>query len=97
MKDMNRKRYTVILSVQCICKGFGRRYIMAEVASGPMKGKKLHLPLVKLSPSDYSWQIKLSRRQFSIKPAFAMTVSKSKSQSSAVLGLCFKRPVFLHG
>eukprot|EP00884_Botryococcus_braunii_P023621 jgi/Botrbrau1/9943/Bobra.0012s0040.1 len=82
---------------RCICKGFGRKHLYVEVATGPLQGKKLYLPRVKLNPSDTRWPFTLYRKQFPIKPAFAMTINKSQGQSLSMVGVYLAKPVFCHG
>jgi ATP-dependent DNA helicase PIF1 len=82
---------------RCICKGFGRKQLYVEVATGPLKGKKLYLPRVKLNSSDTRWPFTLYRKQFPIKPGFAMTINKSQGQSLSMVGVYLAKPVFCHG
>jgi ATP-dependent DNA helicase PIF1 len=82
---------------RCICKGFGRRHLYVEVATGPLKGKKLYLPLVKLKPSNTRWPFTLHRKQFPVKPTFAMTINKSQGQSLNMVGVYLAKPAFCHG
>jgi len=39
----------------------------------------------------------LRRRQFPVRPAFAMTVNKSQGQTFKKIGLYLRNPVFSHG
>eukprot|EP00884_Botryococcus_braunii_P002310 jgi/Botrbrau1/1207/Bobra.0163s0015.1 len=82
---------------RCICKAFGRRHILVEVATGPCKGKLLYLPRVKITPPDAGWPFTMTQLQFPIKPAFSMTTNKSQGQSLSFMGLYLRSPVFTHG
>ena len=51
---------------------------------------------IELSPSDSLLPSKLSRRQFSIKLCFAMTINMTQGQSINNLGVYLPHPVFSH-
>ena len=55
------------------------------------------IPRIELLPSDLLLSFKLSRRQFSIKLCFAMTINKAQGQSINNLGVQLPQPVFSHG
>lgn len=55
------------------------------------------LPRVKLSATDSSLGISLSRKQFPVRLCFAMTINKSQGQSFHTVGLDLRTPVFTHG
>lgn len=48
-------------------------------------------------PSDSGLPFDLKRRQFPIKPAFAMTINKSQGQTFNHIGLDLTHPPFTHG
>ena len=74
------------------------RFIEAEVATGPLKGKRTFIPRLNITPSDTeNWPFTLCRRQFPVRPAFAMSINKSQGQTFKRVGVYLPRPVFSHG
>ena len=80
-----------------ICKAFHRYMIEAEIATGKRKGDRVFIPRITLIPSDSGLPFDLCRRQFPIRPAFAMTINKSQGQTMTYCGLYIPEPVFSHG
>jgi ATP-dependent DNA helicase PIF1 len=39
----------------------------------------------------------LRRRQFPVRPAFAMTINKAQGQTLKMVGIFLPKPVFTHG
>jgi len=60
-------------------------------------GKTIFIPRISMKPSEGDLHIPLSRRQFPVRLAFAMTVNKSQGQSVKNVGLDLRTPVFSHG
>ena len=59
------------------------RVFEAKVATGPKKGETVFIPRLSLTPSDIrSLPFTLCRRQFPLRPAFAMTVNKRRARRS---------------
>lgn len=74
------------------------RFIEAQVATGPLKGTRTFIPRLNITPSDTeNWPFTLCRRQFPIRPAFAMTINKSQGQTFQRVGIYLPKPVFSHG
>lgn len=84
-----------------LCRGFTRRVIDAEIATGSEQfvGQRIFIPRITLSPSDDGLQMpfKLKRRQVPVRPAFAMTINKAQGQTLKAVGLYPPSPVFSHG
>ena len=62
---------------------------------GEQRGLRVFVPRMNLYPSDTDLSFKLRRRQFPLRPAFAMTINKTQGQSLEFMGL--PAPVFSHG
>jgi hypothetical protein len=60
-------------------------------------GKTVFIPRISIEPSEGDLHIELSRRQFPVRLAFAMTINKSQGQSVHRVGLDLRTPVFSHG
>lgn len=74
------------------------RVFQAEVITGPDQGKRVCIPRLRITPSDAAFlPFAMSRLQFPVRPAFAMTIDKSQGQSLDTVGIYLPKPVFGHG
>lgn len=74
------------------------KLIEAEVTTGPDKGQTVFIPRLRITPSDAeNWPFTLSRLQFPVRAAFAMTINKFQGQTLDKVGLFLRKPVFCHG
>ncbi|KAH9574426.1 hypothetical protein CY35_01G056700 [Sphagnum magellanicum] len=72
--------------------------IEAEVATGPTKGQRVFIPRLSITPSNTErMPFTLRRRQFPVRPAFAMTINKAQGQTLKMVGIFLPKPVFTHG
>ncbi|DBA03356.1 TPA: hypothetical protein N0F65_004633 [Lagenidium giganteum] len=78
-----------------ILRGFSNNYLKAEVATGDQAGKIVMLPRIPICLT--SLPLNFKRRQFPVRPVFAITINKSQGQTLAVAGLYLPQPVFAHG
>lgn len=60
-------------------------------------GISVIIPRITLTPSDLTMPFQMSRKQFPIKVAFAMTINKAQGQTLNKAGLYLPDPVFSHG
>ena len=58
-----------------------------QITNGSHIGDYALIPSTELSPSDSLFSFKLSRRQFSVKLCFPMTINKAQGQSINNLGV----------
>lgn len=79
-----------------VVKEMGQRVLKCAFISGPSEGRSVLLPRIKLS-FDTGIPFVLQRRQFSVRPAFAMTVNKCQGQTFDKIGLLLDDPIFSHG
>ena len=72
--------------------------IIAEIANGSNAGAVVFIPRMKLNAdcTDRKY-VPLSRLQFPVRPAFAMTINKSQGQTLREMCLYLPKPVFAHG
>lgn len=80
-----------------ICRQIHTRVLAAEIVTGAHKGKVHLIPRITLISNDPDFPVQLRRRQFPVKPAFAMTVNKSQGQTLDFVVLYLHDAVFTHG
>ncbi|KAL5714884.1 hypothetical protein ACHQM5_016786 [Ranunculus cassubicifolius] len=73
------------------------RVIEAMILTGNKAGDRVFIPRITLTPSTSELPFKMSRRQFPVRLAFAMTINKSQGQSVKYVGIDLRTPVFSHG
>ena len=72
--------------------------IEAQITTGPSKNNVVIIPRLNLTPSNpEKMPFTLQRRQFPVRPAFAMTINKSQGQTFKNVGVYLPKPVFSHG
>lgn len=71
--------------------------IQASIATGQQQGTSIIIPRLRIQPSDSRLPFTLSRRQFPIRTAFAMTINKAQGQTFDRVGIYLPRPCFSHG
>ena len=75
----------------------GGRLLEATVACGSEAGRRVILPRVTMRPPDDAFPFEWQRRQFPIRPAFAMTINKAQGQTLRRVAVYLREPVFGHG
>jgi hypothetical protein len=81
-----------------LVKSMSTTVIEALVTTGPKKGQTVFIPRLLITPSDVAkYPFTLCRRQFPIRPAYAMTINKSQGQTLESAGVYLPKPVFTHG
>ena len=71
--------------------------IDCRIIGGRCAGRRTFLCRVNLTPSDIGMPFTMTRRQFPIRLAFAMTINKAQGQSLKRVGIHLEKPVFGHG
>ena len=74
-----------------------QRVLEAEIMTGKNTGKHVFIPRISMIPSDSGLPFDFKRRQFPVKPAYAITINKSQGQTLSFVGINLSRPVFSHG
>src|SRR5437870_1048671 len=80
-----------------ICKSLSPHLIEAEIIAGVYCGQTVLIPRISFIPGDTQLPFEFKRRQFPIRPAFAMTISKAQGQTIKFVVTFLPRPVFSHG
>ncbi len=72
--------------------------IEAEVATGSAKGQRVFIPRLSITPLDTKrMPFTLRRRQFHVRPTFAMTINKAQGQTLKMVSIFLPKPIFTHG
>ena len=78
----------LVNGTRLIVKDLGDHVITAEVATGPLKGTTATIPKICMTPNEVEeMPFVLTRCQFPIRPAFAMTINKSQGQTLKRVGI----------
>ena len=80
-----------------IIVSLGEKVLEVEIASGVHKGKCVLIPRITLAPSDTELPFTLKRRQFPVRPCFAMSTNKAQGQTLDFVGIHLPDHVFTHG
>lgn len=80
-----------------LIRSIGSRVIECEILTGPSEGNRIFLPRIPMHLKESEFPFTLIRRQFPVKPCFAMTINKSQGQTLSMAGLLLPAPVFSHG
>ena len=83
---------TRLMVVRC-----ASRIIEARILTGDKAGHLVFIPRISLTPSSSELPFTMTRRQFPVRLAYAMTINKSQGQSVKYVGVDLRTPVFSHG
>ena len=79
-----------------ICVSFYPNLIEAEIITVVHCYQTVFIPKISLIPSDIQLPFDFKRRQFPIRPAFAMTINKAQGQTMKFVGIYLHQLVFSH-
>jgi hypothetical protein len=80
-----------------VVKKITKHIVHARILTGDYKGNECLIPRIVLFTLECDLPFILSRRQFPVRPCFAMTVNKSQGQSLETVGIDLRNPAFSHG
>ncbi|XP_028126921.1 uncharacterized protein LOC114323509 [Camellia sinensis] len=73
------------------------RIIEAQILTGEKCDNLVFVPRISLTPSSAEMLFQMTRRQFPVRLAYALTINKSQGQSVKFVGVDLSTPVFSHG
>jgi len=76
-----------------------RSVIQAKILTGSHVGNVVSIPRINMNTDadDKTIPVQIRRRQFPVRPAFAMTIDKSQGQTFQNIAIYLPAPVFAHG
>ena len=84
--------------IRFLVKILGRRVIQAKIMTITHAGHIVFIPRIALTATkDRHLPFTLTRRQFPIKPSYAMIINKSLGQTLTKVGIDLPQSVFTHG
>ena len=64
---------------------------------GPHAGQRIFVPITPKIPSDNIFPFHMKRKQFPVRPAFAISSNKAQGQTLSHVGIYLKQGFFSHG
>ena len=71
--------------------------VYATIACGPSAGNQIFIPRIAKIPSDNIFPFHMKRKQFPVRPAFAITSNKAQGQTLSHGGIYLKQGFFSPG
>uniref|UniRef100_A0A914DXX8 ATP-dependent DNA helicase n=1 Tax=Acrobeloides nanus TaxID=290746 RepID=A0A914DXX8_9BILA len=80
-----------------IVKRLHDHLLECEILTGEKKGNRVFITRISCTTEEGRFPFILSRRQFPVKPCYAMTINKSQGQTLEYVGIDLMEEVFSHG
>ena len=82
---------------RCVVTTSFPNLVEVTINTGLYSGETHTIPRIILQQSDTVLPFTFQRRQFPLRPCYAMTINKIQGQTSKIVGLDLRRQVFSHG
>ncbi|ODM86919.1 ATP-dependent DNA helicase pif1 [Orchesella cincta] len=96
LRNMNPKR-GLCNGTRLVVERLGSNIIDCVIFSGDQKGSRVFIPRMCLDADDSDLPFQLRRKQFPLRLAYSMTITKSQGQTFDKIGVYLHKPVFSHG
>ena len=73
------------------------RVLTCKIINGSNANRTVLIPRISLDTTDNAYPFVMTRRQFPVRLAFAMTINKAQGQTLTRVGVYLHEPVFAHG
>jgi hypothetical protein len=73
------------------------RVLTYKIINGSNANRTVLIPRISLDTTDNAYPFVMTRRQFPVRLAFAMTINKAQGQTLTRVGVYLHEPVFAHG
>ena len=93
----NMSTHGLTNGTRMIVKRIMAQLLKCEIATGPKTGEIMYLPIITLQPSESFLPFTMKRRQFPVRPCFAMTINKAQGQTLQQVFGYLPRSCFSHG
>uniref|UniRef100_A0A1Y1KC94 ATP-dependent DNA helicase n=1 Tax=Photinus pyralis TaxID=7054 RepID=A0A1Y1KC94_PHOPY len=96
LRNLNPK-HGLCNGTRLIVESLGNNIIECSIFSGHRKGQKVLIPRILIDSSNTDLPFKFSRKQFPLRLAYSITITKSQGQTFERIGVYLPQPVFTHG
>lgn len=96
LRNLN-PRHGLVNGTRLIVQKLDKNLVHCTIFSGDKKGSHVFIPRLCLDNKDIDIPFKLERKQFPLRLAYSMTITKSQGQTFENIGLYLPQPVFTHG
>lgn len=96
LRNLNPK-HGLCNGTRLIVEALGINLIECSIFTGTRRGQRVFIPRIKLDVKNSDLPFVLERKQFPVRLAYSMTITKSQGQTFERIGLYLPEPVFTHG
>ncbi len=96
LRNLNPKK-GMCNGTRLIVESLGANLLECSIFSGSRKGEKVFIPRITLDVQNCDLPFQFRRKQFPVRLAYSMTITKSQGQTFDTIGVYLPEPVFTHG